>query len=447
MRTRIHSLIRCLTALFLLGHVAVGLGQTLSGRVYEGQTGSELPPLGDAKPLAGVTVSLYGSADANDDGSGAGRLPIQTTTTDQNGWYSLTIRGTHAFYNIIQTNLQTNQATYVDSDPSPAATSVSGTVKSDNWIQYRFEDLSGTTTGNKFWDKLEGQPPANQPPVANGQAASTNEDTAKAITLTASDPDGHPLTYHVMSQPSHGTLTGTEPLLTYTPAGNYNGPDSFTFRVDDGDLVSNTATVSITVNPVNDPPVADDQAVSTDEDTAIAITLTGSDPDGDPIVDYRLGYLPNSGALGGTPPSLTYTPDLNFNGTDSFTFVADDGSADSAPATVSITVVAVNDPQGAFHAVDGTTRVGLNEWHHVVGTYDASSLRLYVDGVEDPAGPVPYTGPINVNDLPVWIGANAEQSDRGFVGRIDEVLVYDGALTQAELLDLMALADNAASNN
>jgi hypothetical protein len=100
---------------------------------------------------------------------------------------------------------------------------------------------------------------------------------------------------------------------------------------------------------------------------------------------------------------------------------------------------AVNDPQGAFHAVDGTTRVGLNEWHHVVGTYDGTSLRLYVDGVEEPGSPVVYTGPINDDDLPVWIGANAERSDRGFVGRIDEVLVYDRALTHAEVLDLMAL--------
>jgi hypothetical protein len=101
----------------------------------------------------------------------------------------------------------------------------------------------------------------------------------------------------------------------------------------------------------------------------------------------------------------------------------------------------VNDPQGAFHAVDGTTLVGLNEWHHVVGTFDGTSLRLYVDSVEEPGSPVAYTGPINDDDLPVWIGANAAWSGRGFVGRIDEVLVYDVALSPAEVLDLMALAD------
>jgi hypothetical protein len=99
---------------------------------------------------------------------------------------------------------------------------------------------------------------------------------------------------------------------------------------------------------------------------------------------------------------------------------------------------AVNDLPGSHHSVDGTVRMGLNEWHYLVGTYDGSSIRLYVDGVEDPASPAAYAGPIYTDDFPVWIGANAEQLGRNFIGRIDEVQVYDHALTQTELLDLMA---------
>ncbi|MFC1763530.1 LamG-like jellyroll fold domain-containing protein [Planctomycetota bacterium] len=67
------------------------------------------------------------------------------------------------------------------------------------------------------------------------------------------------------------------------------------------------------------------------------------------------------------------------------------------------------------------------------------------DDVEDPAGPVAYTGPINVDDFPVWIGANAERPGRGFIGRIDEVLVYDQVLTPTEIFDLATLAGNAVS--
>jgi hypothetical protein len=182
----------------------------------------------------------------------------------------------------------------------------------------------------------------NNPPVANPQSAMTNEDTAKAITLTGSDADSDPLTYAVVTQPAHGTLSGTAPSLTYTPAANYNGSDSFTFKVNDGKVDSSPATVSITINAVNDPPVANAQAVTTNEDTAKAITLTGSDVDGNPLT-YAVLTQPGHGTLSGTAPSLTYTPALNYNGADSFTFKVNDGQVDSAAAAISITVTAVND--------------------------------------------------------------------------------------------------------
>jgi len=132
-------------------------------------------------------------------------------------------------------------------------------------------------------------------------------------------------------------LSGAPPNVTYTPAANYNGPDSFTFRVWDGAAFSNTATVSITVTPVNDPPVANPQSVSTPQNTQLAVTLTGSDVDGDPL-SFAIGTPPAHGALTGTPPDVTYTPAIGYVGPDSFTFTVNDGTATSAPATVSITV-------------------------------------------------------------------------------------------------------------
>ena len=108
----------------------------------------------------------------------------------------------------------------------------------------------------------------NDAPVADDQAATTAEDTPVAITLTGSDPEGDALTFTVTGGPSHGTLSGAAPNLTYIPAPNYNGPDSFTFVVNDGTVDSNLATVSVTVNPVNDAPTANGQAVATAEDTA-----------------------------------------------------------------------------------------------------------------------------------------------------------------------------------
>ncbi len=95
----------------------------------------------------------------------------------------------------------------------------------------------------------------NQAPVANAQAVTTDEDTAKAIILTAKDVDGDAITYSVVVPPAHGVLSGTAPALTYTPAFNYSGSDSFTFKANDGKVDSNIATVSVTVNPVNDAPI------------------------------------------------------------------------------------------------------------------------------------------------------------------------------------------------
>ena len=93
----------------------------------------------------------------------------------------------------------------------------------------------------------------------DARPSTTDEDTPKAITLTATDVDGATLTYAIVDAPAHGTLSGTAPALTYTPAANYNGPDSFTFKANDGTADSNVATVSITVTAVNDAPVASDE--------------------------------------------------------------------------------------------------------------------------------------------------------------------------------------------
>ncbi len=183
----------------------------------------------------------------------------------------------------------------------------------------------------------------NNAPVADPQTPSVAEDTATLITLTASDVDNDPLTYSIVTQPSHGTLSGTIPSLTYTPEDNYNGPDSFTFIANDGTLDSNEATASITVTPVNDTPVANAQLVpSFNEDTATSITLTGSDVEGSTLT-YSIVTPPSHGTLSGSGATRTYTPAANYNGPDSFTFKVNDGTADSSPATISITVNAIND--------------------------------------------------------------------------------------------------------
>ncbi|MFA6173474.1 MAG: Ig-like domain-containing protein [Kiritimatiellales bacterium] len=203
--------------------------------------------------------------------------------------------------------------------------------------------------------------PANTAPVASAQSVMTAEDTAKAVILTATDAETNALTYAVVTGPAHGTLSGTAPNVTYAPATNYYGLDSFTFQASDASLTSTPATVSITVTPVNDPPVAQNQSVTNAEDTAKAITLVAADAETNALT-YAVVTGPAHGVLTGSVPNLTYTPAANYNGPDSFTFNAYDGSVTGNTATVSITVTPVNDPpvaqnQSVTNVVEDTAKL------------------------------------------------------------------------------------------
>ncbi|AHM58853.1 VCBS repeat-containing protein [Flammeovirgaceae bacterium 311] len=184
--------------------------------------------------------------------------------------------------------------------------------------------------------------PVNDAPQATSQIVTVAEDASINISLAGEDVESDDLTFILVNTPTHGTLSGTAPNITYTSNANYNGPDSFAFRVNDGSADSNTATVSITVTSVNDMPVAHAQSVTTEEDTTLPITLNGSDVESSALT-FTIVSPPAHGALSGTHPHLTYSPDANYFGSDSFTYTVSDGELSSAVATISITVLPVND--------------------------------------------------------------------------------------------------------
>ena len=184
---------------------------------------------------------------------------------------------------------------------------------------------------------------SNNPPVAEAQFITIDEDVVKDIVLSGVDGDGDVLSYKITTAPSKGSLNGTVPTLNYTPNANVNGEDTFEFSVSDGKAESKIAIVRITINPLNDIPIAETITANTKEEEAVTIELKGSDPDEGATLSYIVKANPSNGTLSGTMPNLLYTPSLDFNGIDTFSFVANDGGLESEAAIVSITVAAVND--------------------------------------------------------------------------------------------------------
>lgn len=189
--------------------------------------------------------------------------------------------------------------------------------------------------------------PVNDAPVAAAQAVKVDDTKPTAITLKASDVDGDRLKFSIISPPKHGALApgpqfASDGKLMYTPQGGFVGPDSFTFKVNDGTMDSSSATVSMDVVHVNNPPVVADGALTMQEDVPAAITLTATDADKDPLT-YVVTKGPENGTLQGTAPSLRYVPKANFHGSDAFTYEVRDGKGGTASATMTIQVSSVND--------------------------------------------------------------------------------------------------------
>ena len=148
---------------------------------------------------------------------------------------------------------------------------------------------------------------------------------------------------------SHGTATLANGVVTYTPDEGFFGTAVIFYTACDNGTTNGQADprcseTPITINVIaNRPPAASSQSVATAEDSSATVTLTASDPDGDPV-HFTIVTPPSHGTLTGTAPALTYVPAPNFHGLDTFTFAANDGTDQSAPATVAITVTEVNDP-------------------------------------------------------------------------------------------------------
>jgi len=188
----------------------------------------------------------------------------------------------------------------------------------------------------------EPEPP--QLPTVTNIEVTTLEDTAKTFALTGTDPNNLALTYSISTQPQHGTISISGGAATYSPNANYHGQDVIAFLASSSSGNSNIGTIIITITPVDDEPNTMDVTATTDEDNSVTITLEAEEYDGENI-EFQVRNNPSNGSVNISGSEATYSPNQDFNGTDTFNFEAVDSSSRSVlnVATATITVNPIND--------------------------------------------------------------------------------------------------------
>ena len=220
----------------------------------------------------------------------------------------------------------------------------------------------------------------NTPPLGSPLASETDEDLPVALTLTGSDADGDPLTFTIVSPPSNGALSFFIPQpsslqVTFTPNGDFFGVDTFDFVVNDGIVDSAPASVTITINPVNDAPIA------LDDSTETSVLANDTDAENDPLTAILVA-APVNGAVSLNPDgTFSYTHNGSETTSDSFTYSANDGSLDSAIATVTLTINPIND---APIALDDSATVDEGGTVTVLDSTETSVLANDTDAENDP---------------------------------------------------------------
>ncbi len=206
----------------------------------------------------------------------------------------------------------------------------------------------------------------NDAPVARNDSGTTNEDVELTLDLRANDGDPERGWIGVTSvtAPANGSVTFTTAGVTYIPDAGFSGTETFDYTLCDRGNSCDSASVTIEVIPVNDPPLAAGDAAITDEDQAVVVSVivNDSDPDGDSLF-VASASTPAHGAVSIGAGSITYTPSDDFYGSDQFTYTVCDPSSACDTATVTVTVVGINDAPTTTNdsvSTDWYTSAGIN---------------------------------------------------------------------------------------
>ncbi|MDV7269904.1 cadherin-like domain-containing protein [Thioclava sp. A2] len=221
-----------------------------------------------------------------------------------------------------------------------------------------FLDNNGAVVGTLDFANIESIIHDDYDPNAVDDMASTDEDTAVIIDVLANDthPEGDTLTVTGASSPDGSVTINADGTLTFTPAPDFNGTTTISYTVTDGNGDTDTATVNVTVNPVNDAPVANDDAATTAYQTAVVINVLGNDTDVDgDTLSVVSASSPNGTVTINADGTLTFTPAPGFEGDATITYTVTDPGGLTDTATVTVTV----DEQPLDGIVEGTAGADL----------------------------------------------------------------------------------------
>jgi VCBS repeat-containing protein len=208
-----------------------------------------------------------------------------------------------------------------------------------------FEYSAATAAGSSPFI-AEGLGYTNSAPSVKDQTLTSDEDEIVSGQIRAIDLEGDALTFTIATPPANGTLA-LNPVtgeFVFTPNANYNGVDNFVVTVTDSRGNSSDASFTLNIMPVNDAPTTRDVNLTTDEDTPVNGQVMAEDIDGDTLT-YTVSGQPNNGVVSLDPATgaFVYTPNANYNGSDSFVITISDGNGDTIKSTVNIGVTPVND--------------------------------------------------------------------------------------------------------
>ncbi|ODR85069.1 putative Ig domain-containing protein [Shewanella xiamenensis] len=258
-------------------------------------------------------------------------------------------------------------------------------------VVLRATDVDGLTADQSFSIVVANVNDA--PTITSSAQTSATQDAAYSYTLVATDSDvGDSVTLSAVTLPSWLSFNAATGVLSGTPTNTNVGSHAVVLRATDVDGLTADQSFTIAVANVNDAPVASNQSVALEEDSSVMITLAGEDADNDPLT-YEISAQPASGTLEQHGSVWLYTPEKDFNGTDSIGFIAKDAELSSEPATVTITVTPVNDDPQAVDDSYTLTSTANDTYSLAVlaNDVDVDGDTLSIDGAAADIGSVQIT--------------------------------------------------------